>query len=125
MKEIQCFDGGTKHIATIYSQLIYLQEVHVSNVKKLTTESQLKQAHFSRSFSSGTNMSHEVYRGDAYGASCWHQDSCCGRPSIIDRYSRVMFPLSFLVFNVLYWLIYLYISNSERKETDFLIFNAS
>lgn len=28
--------------------------------------------------------------------------------SKIDRYSRIIFPVSFIVFNVLYWLFYIF-----------------
>ena len=42
--------------------------------------------------------------------------SCCAEPDSIDAYSRVLFPLTFLVFNVLYWSIYQTISNNEARE---------
>lgn len=32
-------------------------------------------------------------------------------PSDIDKYSRVVFPVCFVCFNLMYWLIYLHISN--------------
>lgn len=36
----------------------------------------------------------------------------CGiTPSDIDKYSRVVFPVSFICFHLLYWIIYLHISN--------------
>ena len=31
-------------------------------------------------------------------------------PSDIDKYSRVLFPVSFTCFNLMYWIIYLHIS---------------
>jgi len=40
----------------------------------------------------------------------------------IDRYSRAVFPLIFLAFNVIYWAIYLTIS-ARPKETDFVFFD--
>lgn len=30
------------------------------------------------------------------------------RPSSIDKYSRIFFPLSFVIFHVIYWTVYLY-----------------
>ena len=32
-------------------------------------------------------------------------------PSDIDKYSRVVFPVCFVCFNLLYWIIYLHISH--------------
>ena len=37
-------------------------------------------------------------------------------PDMIDQYSRVLFPLIFVVFNILYWIIYQYISTSTLEE---------
>ena len=34
-------------------------------------------------------------------------------PDTIDGYARILFPLAFVVFNVLYWGIYLQISKSQ------------
>ena len=33
-------------------------------------------------------------------------------PSDIDKYSRILFPVSFICFNLMYWLIYLNISEA-------------
>ena len=33
-------------------------------------------------------------------------------PSDIDKYSRVVFPVCFVCFNLMYWIIYLHISHS-------------
>lgn len=46
--------------------------------------------------------------------------TCCIKPSIIDKYSRVFFPLSFLAFNLLYWVTYLHVS-SMNAETDIVL----
>ncbi|CAL8139032.1 unnamed protein product [Orchesella dallaii] len=44
----------------------------------------------------------------------------CGiTPSDIDKYSRVVFPVCFVCFNLLYWIIYLYIS--KVNVTDDLV----
>lgn len=32
-------------------------------------------------------------------------------PSDIDKYSRILFPVSFICFNLMYWLIYMNISD--------------
>nr|CAD7455489.1 unnamed protein product [Timema tahoe] len=32
-------------------------------------------------------------------------------PSDIDKYSRIMFPVCFICFNLMYWIIYLHISD--------------
>ncbi|KAM9497005.1 gamma-aminobutyric acid receptor subunit alpha-6a [Clarias gariepinus] len=40
-------------------------------------------------------------------------------PSIIDEYARVLFPLAFALFNVIYWYIYLSKNTVEKlRETD-------
>jgi len=41
----------------------------------------------------------------------------------IDRYSRLIFPLLFGVFNVIYWAIYLNISSIATNEADFVLFD--
>ena len=39
-------------------------------------------------------------------------------PDTIDLYSRVLFPVIFLLFNVVYWMVYKYISNIDHFHTD-------
>lgn len=39
--------------------------------------------------------------------------TCCARPSIIDRYSRVLFPGVFMIFNFMYWVTYYNISQGD------------
>ena len=56
--------------------------------------------------------------------SCQYTPSCCIRPSIIDGYSRVLFPLSFLIFNSIYWVTYLNISEDFVKGDDFVYVNS-
>ena len=34
-------------------------------------------------------------------------------PSEIDKYSRVVFPVCFICFNLMYWIIYMHISAKE------------
>ena len=43
-------------------------------------------------------------------------------PSDIDKYSRVVFPVCFVCFNLMYWMIYLHIS--KILEDDFVVLNA-
>ena len=44
---------------------------------------------------------------------------CVRKPALIDKWSRSIFPLVFLAFNLLYWFLYLHIS--ENKDTkDFV-----
>uniref|UniRef100_A0A0R3RZ22 Gamma-aminobutyric acid receptor subunit beta n=1 Tax=Elaeophora elaphi TaxID=1147741 RepID=A0A0R3RZ22_9BILA len=45
---------------------------------------------------------------------------CVIRPSEIDKYSRSIFPLIFLVFNVIYWFYYYSISGTELTDTDLM-----
>lgn len=37
-------------------------------------------------------------------------------PSDIDKYSRVVFPVCFICFNMMYWVIYLHISKILDSE---------
>ena len=37
-------------------------------------------------------------------------------PSDIDKYSRVVFPVCFVCFNLMYWIIYLHISEEETQD---------
>lgn len=43
-------------------------------------------------------------------------------PSDIDKYSRVVFPVCFVCFNLMYWMIYLHIS--KILEDDFVALNS-
>ena len=44
-------------------------------------------------------------------------------PSDIDKYSRILFPVSFICFNLMYWLIYLNIS--EDMVPDLVLLGSS
>lgn len=47
-----------------------------------------------------------------------HLDSIFGvRPSSIDKYSRVVFPVCFVCFQLMYWIVYLHISAFLESET--------
>lgn len=37
-------------------------------------------------------------------------------PSDIDKYSRVVFPVCFVCFNLMYWIIYLHISDQLEED---------
>lgn len=37
-------------------------------------------------------------------------------PSDIDKYSRVVFPVCFICFNLMYWIIYLHISDEVAAD---------
>ncbi|KAK6102706.1 cation transporter family protein [Brugia pahangi] len=45
---------------------------------------------------------------------------CVIRPNKIDKYSRSIFPLIFLVFNIIYWFYYYSISGTELTDTDLM-----
>ncbi|GFR22226.1 gamma-aminobutyric acid receptor subunit beta [Trichonephila clavata] len=41
----------------------------------------------------------------------------CGvSPSDIDKYSRLLFPVCFVSFNMMYWIIYLHISDTLGED---------
>ena len=37
-------------------------------------------------------------------------------PSDIDKYSRIFFPISFTCFNLMYWIIYLHVSDEVADD---------
>ena len=37
-------------------------------------------------------------------------------PSDIDKYSRIFFPISFTCFNLMYWIIYLHVSDEIAED---------
>ena len=37
-------------------------------------------------------------------------------PSDIDKYSRIFFPISFICFNLMYWIIYLHVSDEIASD---------
>ena len=37
-------------------------------------------------------------------------------PSDIDKYSRIFFPVSFTCFNLMYWIIYLHVSDEVASD---------
>ena len=41
-------------------------------------------------------------------------------PSDIDKYSRVVFPVCFICFNLMYWIIYLHISDVVAEDLEFI-----
>lgn len=49
--------------------------------------------------------------------TCRNPNKVCGlSPSDIDKYSRVIFPVSFFCFNLMYWIIYLHISDDTKSD---------
>ena len=49
--------------------------------------------------------------GGGHGFGCKNPNKLFGvSPSDIDKYSRVVFPVCFVCFNLMYWIIYLHIS---------------
>ena len=41
-------------------------------------------------------------------------------PSDIDKYSRVVFPVCFVCFNLMYWIIYLHISDVVADDLEYI-----
>ena len=41
-------------------------------------------------------------------------------PSDIDKYSRIFFPVTFTSFNLMYWIIYLHVSNEVASDLVYL-----
>ena len=37
-------------------------------------------------------------------------------PSDIDKYSRIFFPVTFTCFNLMYWIIYLHVSDEVAED---------
>ncbi len=64
---------------------------------------------------------HRLSEDSEGGCDC--TPSCCRKPSIIDGYSRVLSPLSFIAFNCVYWFAYLNISQNFIKGEDFVYLN--
>lgn len=42
-------------------------------------------------------------------------------PSVIDQYARVVFPLTFALFNIIYWYIYLSKDTVEKFRCVFIL----
>ena len=42
------------------------------------------------------------------------------KPSDIDKYSRIVFPITFLSFHLMYWMIYLTISDNVVDDLVYL-----
>lgn len=54
-------------------------------------------------------------------SSVKHLDSIFGvRPSSIDKYSRVVFPVCFVCFQLMYWIVYLHISAFLESENTMM-----
>lgn len=52
-----------------------------------------------------------------HGGKCKNPNKLLGvSPSDIDKYSRVIFPVCFICFNLMYWIIYLHISNEPNPD---------
>ena len=59
--------------------------------------------------------------GGLGGFNCNPLADCCTKPSTIDKYSRVFFPLSFVCFNILYWVIYLNVSSLGEDQDGMVL----
>ena len=107
----------------LHLHILMLQEVRLSSsgMRKLHSECDFKQ------LSSGNyvavtpcrpRLSLDDVNGELGGPSlralCSPQ--CCAKPSVIDKYSRVFFPLSFVGFNLLYWVTYLNVSGMNEEQ---------
>ena len=120
------------------------QEVRLSSMRKLHTECDLRTltkptnspypvlnspassitqrrppSHASSS-SHAASTPHRRKAEDKSDVTCSTCQTCfCQKPSDIDKYSRLMFPLSFVAFTILYWASYLNI-NQHTENQDFV-----
>ena len=98
-----------------------MQEIRLRNLRQLQTEcGEPRSPGYGegRMFDRVMDFHPEDDMTPSWGMRCI--DSCCVRTSTIDRYSRIMFPAIFLVFNILYWFIYFNISKSA-EESGFIL----
>ncbi|KAG8202105.1 hypothetical protein JTE90_010467 [Oedothorax gibbosus] len=65
-----------------------------------------------RTFTTSTTISRSASAQNVEVPSFTLPSTLCGvTPSDIDKYSRVVFPVGFVCFNLMYWIIYLHISD--------------
>ena len=113
---------------TSIQYICMFQEVRLSSMRKLHSECDFKQ------LSSGNyvavtpcrpRLSLDDVNGELGGSRlsslCSTPAICCRKPSIIDKYSRIFFPVSFLGFNLLYWVTYLNVSGMDQDEGIVLV----
>lgn len=58
-----------------------------------------------------TNACNNYSRTQKYSKQRQKSEWCTFKPSLIDKYSRIFFPLCFFLFHVIYWIVYLRAAN--------------
>ena len=96
----------------------FVQEMLLTSLRKMHTEHDLRPSHFpirDNKFCDScntTNTPHVIVDSQPEMRDRSKQ-SCVDYPHTIDKYSRALFPLVFIVFNCIYWSTYLTISTRD------------
>ena len=101
---------------------LYIQEVRLSSMRKLHSECDFKQLS-SGNYVAVTPCRPRLSLDDtnedidiSLAQRCNPFNACCNKPSNIDRFSRWFFPVSFLCFNLLYWVTYMNVSFMGEED---------